>query len=187
MWYEPDRLLPFGVNWLFPAGTVSRFGVASYEGQTRLRSNLVSWLDRDFSLSPSDFHGGFIPYILQAPNLGCVFRVGDSAGQCLPLTGEGIRPALYFGLAAGKLVRRVLCEELSLTQALSHYNKFVMQYRFCYDLLLRFQRWLPHLPPRLTEAVAMLIQCPWILKQVMGVYWRIFDPAYLAPTAVEPG
>ena len=29
---------------------------------------------------------------------------GDSAGHCLPLTAEGIRTAIYFGLAAGRSV-----------------------------------------------------------------------------------
>ena len=34
-----------------------------------------------------------------------VFFVGDSAGHCLPLTAEGIRTALYFGMALGRELR----------------------------------------------------------------------------------
>ena len=37
-----------------------------------------------------------------------VFFVGDSAGHCLPLTAEGIRTALYFGLACGRELRGVV-------------------------------------------------------------------------------
>ena len=37
-----------------------------------------------------------------------VFFVGDSAGHCLPLSGEGIRTAFYFGIAAGRELRAVL-------------------------------------------------------------------------------
>ena len=34
-----------------------------------------------------------------------VFFAGDSAGHCLPTTAEGIRTALYFGLACGRELR----------------------------------------------------------------------------------
>ena len=37
-----------------------------------------------------------------------VFFVGDSAGHCLPLTAEGIRTALYFGIACGRELRAVI-------------------------------------------------------------------------------
>ena len=37
-----------------------------------------------------------------------VFFAGDSAGHCLPLTAEGIRTAIYFGLACGRELRAVL-------------------------------------------------------------------------------
>ena len=36
-----------------------------------------------------------------------VFFAGDSAGHCLPTTAEGIRTALYFGLAVGRELRKV--------------------------------------------------------------------------------
>jgi len=184
-WYEPDRLIPFGAAWLFPVGAVSRFGLASYRGQTKLRAELVDWLDKDFDLSPAGFHGGYLPYTLQAPAAGRIFRVGDAAGHCLPLTGEGIRPALYFGLAAGRLIRRVLDDELPLEQALTRYNDFVMKHRIYYDTLLRLQHWLPRLPVRLTEGVVRLVHWPRVLKPVMRVYRQAFDPTTLKPTAEE--
>lgn len=185
LWYEPDRLLPFGATWLFPVGTVSRFGMASYEGQTKLQPRLVNWLDADFDLSPAGFHGGYFPYTLQAPTAGQVFRVGDAAGHCLPLTGEGIRPALYFGLAAGRLVRRVLDNELPLEKALWLYHQFVLKHRIYYGLLLGLQHSLTHLPVCFTEGAARLTHWPRLLQPVMRCYWQAFDPAALMPTAAD--
>jgi flavin-dependent dehydrogenase len=184
-WYEPNRLMPFGVTWLFPVGTVSRFGLASYLGQTKLKAGLIDWLDKDFNLPPASFHGGYLPYTLQAPTAGLVFRVGDAAGHCLPLTGEGIRPALYFGLATGRLVRRVLDNELSLEQALAQYDDFVMKHQLYYDTLLKLQNWLPRLPIRLMEDAVKLIHWPRMLAPVMERYWRAFNPTALKPTTEE--
>lgn len=184
-WYEPDRLLPFGAAWLFPVGAVSRFGLGSYGGQTKLRAGLVNWLDADFDLSPAGFHGGYFPSTLRASTAGQVFRVGDAAGHCLPLTGEGIRPALYFGLAAGRLVRRVLDGELLLAQALAQYNDFVLKHQIYYDTLLRLQRWLPRLPVRLTEEVARVVHWSWVLQPMLQGYRRAFDPITLKPAAEE--
>lgn len=184
-WYEPDRLLPFGATWLFPVGAVSRFGMASYEGQTKLKAGLVDWLDQDFQLSPTGFHGGYFPYKLRDPIAGSVFRVGDAAGQCLPLTGEGIRPALYFGLAAGRLVRRVLDNELPLATALARYNDFALKHRIYYEMLLRLQYWLPRLPVRLTEGVVKLVHWPRLFEPVMQGYWQAFDPMTLKLAAEE--
>jgi flavin-dependent dehydrogenase len=184
-WYEPDRLLPFGVTWLFPAGPVSRLGIASYQGETALRTKLTEWLSSDFDLSPDGFHGGYLPYTFQTPIAGRVFRAGDAAGHCLPMTGEGIRQALYFGLAAGRLARRALNDELSLTQALSLYNNFVLEHRTYYSMLLNLQNWLTHLPVRWTEAAVRLINWPQVLNPALQVYWKAFNPAVLAPTPKE--
>ena len=48
-----------------------------------------------------------------------MFFAGDSAGHCLPLTAEGIRTALYFGLACGRELRAVLDGRRSREQALA--------------------------------------------------------------------
>ena len=43
-----------------------------------------------------------------ARDRGTAFCVGDSAGHCFPLSGEGIRTAFYFGIACGRELRAVL-------------------------------------------------------------------------------
>ena len=53
-----------------------------------------------------------------------MFFVGDSAGHCLPLTAEGIRPAFYFALALGRELREVLGGRLTREQALARYGAF---------------------------------------------------------------
>ena len=53
-----------------------------------------------------------------------MFFVGDSAGHCLPLSGEGIRTAFYFGIAAGRELRAVLEHRKTREQALERYADF---------------------------------------------------------------
>ena len=53
-----------------------------------------------------------------------MFFAGDSAGHCLPLTAEGIRTALYFGLACGRELRAVLEGRATREQALARYGAF---------------------------------------------------------------
>ena len=66
-------------------------------------------------------HGGAIPHRLRSPVAGGILFVGDAAGHCLPLSAEGIRAAVYFGTAAGRLVRASLRGELPRTEALRRY------------------------------------------------------------------
>ena len=54
------------------------------------------------------FQGNWFPHRLRAAADGRTFFVGDSAGHCFPLSGEGIRTAFYFGIAAGRELRAVL-------------------------------------------------------------------------------
>lgn len=81
-----------------------------------------------------------------------MFVVGDAAGQCLPVTGEGIRPALYFGTLAGQIVQRVLEGKLTLDQGLSRYRRAVLLRRRAYRALELVQRWILTAPHAWTEA-----------------------------------
>ena len=63
---------------------------------------------RDLGLPADGYQGNWIPHQLRAAVEDGVFFAGDSAGHCLPLTAEGIRTALYFGLACGRELRAVL-------------------------------------------------------------------------------
>ena len=57
------------------------------------------------------YQGNWFPHELRPAAEDGVFFVGDSAGHCLPLSGEGIRTAFYFGIACGRELRAVLAGE----------------------------------------------------------------------------
>ena len=113
-----------------------------------------------------------------------MFAVGDAAGQCLPLTAEGIRPALYFGSECGRIVQRVLDGAISLESGLDAYARLVERYRRAYRVLQLAQWIAAHAPTRwfaaLTELAAMQPFLPrWWPRY--GWFGRL-DPASV-PTA----
>ncbi len=175
-YYDSPRLGPHNVGWLFPTGDFSRAGFASYRGRTQLNQGLSNFVQDQFGRSPDDRHGGYFPYRSQPVTSGQVFRVGDAAGQCLPFSGEGIRPALYFGAAAGRLVRRVLDGELRAADALRSYRQFVEQHRPAYRVLLAAQKILPGLPMTWIEALAGLAQPDPRIGAILRLYWEAIDP-----------
>ncbi len=179
-YYEPRRLRPYHVIWLFPIGARSRVGLGSYLGHTQLNATLTDFIRTEFACPSDGRHGGYFPYRRQPSVTGHVFRVGDAAGQCLPFTGEGIRPALYFGMAVGRLVRRVLASDMTEAQALAEYRAFVGRHAWIHRLLLAAQKVVPGLPMTWIEALAGFVQSPARFDAVMRVYWRAFDPAALS-------
>src|SRR5438270_316141 len=81
-------------------------------------------LAEDLGAEPKRFQGNWIPHALRDATEDGVFFVGDSAGHCLPLTAEGIRTALYFGLGCGRELREVLGGRQTKDQALARYHAF---------------------------------------------------------------
>lgn len=179
-YYDARRLGPFSVGWLFPTGGRSRAGLASFVGRTQLTRTLARFTQDEFGLPPDGRHGGYFPYRRQPVSTGGVFRIGDASGQCIPLTGEGIRPALYFGAMAGRLTRRVLDDEITLLAALRRYRKFVEQRAAFYRYLLVVQKVLPALPMAWIERVADFVRRPEALDPLLRWYWRVVDPDRLA-------
>ena len=82
-----------------------------------------------------------------------MFFVGDSAGHCLPLSGEGIRTAFYFGIEAGRELRAVLEQRRTREQALERYAAFSRGHARAFAWALFMQRTLPRLPPRALTAL----------------------------------
>ena len=186
-WYDPARLLPKGVTWLFPAAAASRAGFASYVGQTRLKPGLERWLDQALGQDTDGFHGGYFPYRRRAATSGVVFRVGDAAGQCVPLTGEGIRPALYFGAIVGRLARMVLAGLLSEADALRLYRRQVSAYRPLYDFLLVAQKLLTNISISGVIGVATFIQRAGLFSPIMRGYRKVMEPAQLGTRDLPVG
>jgi flavin-dependent dehydrogenase len=127
-------------GWIFPVGDGSLVGLGSYAGLSNLGPPLRRFA-RGLGVEPNGFHGTFFTNRLLPATVGRIFAVGDAAGQCLPLTAEGIRPAIFFGLACGQILRRVVEGRLSLEAALTGYAAFVERYRWAYRLL-RAPQWI---------------------------------------------
>jgi len=180
-YYNKRRLGAYNVGWLFPIGALSRAGLGSYRGLTRLNTALRDFTINSFGRSPHDIHGGYWPCQRQPATSGHVFRIGDAAGQCLPFTGEGIRPALYFGAVAGRLAYRVLTGELREPDALRAYrgiNKRILA--IPHWLMLAVQKIIPGLPISMIDELTNLVHHPQLLDPLMRCYWGVIDPASLA-------
>lgn len=153
-WAAPDEARHI-VSWIFPVGEASRVGVGSYAGTSRLRQPLERFMG-DLGLAPGRYHGTYFPSGLGAPTVGTVFATGDAAGHCLPLTAEGIRPALYFGDRCGRVVQDILEGRTTLEQGLAAYRRFVLRHRAIYTWL-RWSQWIvPRVPGAWLGAMAEL-------------------------------
>lgn len=137
-WARPPEARD-GVLWAFPAGDHVREGVASYAGRGAGLKATLAHVPHERDLPPRAVHGGFFPARLGSAVAGTTFVVGDAAGQCLPLTGEGIRPALVWGQEAGRWARRVLDGTVDLDEALNAYGAAVASHRAEYAVLERLQ------------------------------------------------
>ncbi len=172
-WFDPEALLKRGVAWAFPAGDHTRIGVGSYMGETRLKGDLQRFVS-GMSVQGDGLHGGYFPHALRTALVDDVFLVGDSAGQCLALTGEGIRPALFFGTHLGDLLRRTLDGELDLQAAREQYRNLVEQRRWGYDTLCLAQRVLPRLPLPLLQVLMGAVTRRPVLNTILRVYVEAF-------------
>ncbi|MFV1999791.1 MAG: hypothetical protein ACC654_05430, partial [Acidimicrobiia bacterium] len=172
------------VFWAFPAGDHTREGVASYTGRgARLRSTLARFVDEE-DLPARAVHGGVFPSRLRDPVAGPVFVVGDAAGQCLPLSGEGIRPALVWGQEAGRQAARVLCGECSLDVALAAYRHDVLANRWQYRTLEWLQAMLLRVPRNLLPAAVFLFTHGALGQGAHRSYWNVANPDTLE---IAPG
>ena len=93
--------MPAGYGWSFPADDEVRVGVGSFDPRFHVKEPTVQAGRGPATPSRSRYQGNWIPHALREATEDGIFFVGDSAGHCLPLTAEGIRTALYFGIACG--------------------------------------------------------------------------------------
>ncbi len=182
-WFDPAEM-PAGVAWFFPIGRGSRIGVGSYIEENHLGAQLEVFLE-SLGLGRAETHGGYFPAALQAATEGNLFRVGDAAGQCLPLTGEGIRPAIYFGQVCGSILQEILNGQLSLREGLTSYRDFVMRHRRIYQTLRIGQRLAVGLPPAAARYLMCLACKEPALSYILPRYMGFADPKRLRPLSGE--
>ena len=140
--------VPAGYGWSFPADGEVRVGVGSFDPRYHVKEPTVA-LAADLRRDAVRYQGNWIPHRLREATEGGVFFVGDSAGHCLPLTAEGIRTALYFGIACGRELRDVIDGRQTRPAALAAYGAFSAMHRWKFESMLAVQRLVPRIPPRL--------------------------------------
>ena len=109
-----------------------------------------------------------------------MFFAGDSAGHCLPLTAEGIRTALYFGLACGRELRAVLDGRYTRARALASYGAFSAGHERKYDSLLKLQRAIGRMTPsRAVTALAIAFESRRVSHWAFDHYLAIAPPTFV--------
>jgi flavin-dependent dehydrogenase len=167
--YFDQEVVEKGVAWVFPCGSYSRIGVASYQGQTSLKSCLVRFLEK-LRAPLREIHGGYFPHALRPPVVDGLFLVGDSAGQCIPLTGEGIRTSIYFGLLCGEIVQGVIGGLHSLEYGLRAYAQEVRRYRRFFRVFFLAQQAFVRAPESLAAAAFAFISRDYCMNYIQDRY-----------------
>src|SRR3954447_21941894 len=155
LWIDP-RYVDAGYGWSFPARDELRIGVGSFDPHDPVKQPTLR-LVGDVAAAPHGYQGTWIPHRLRPAVEDGVFFAGDSAGHCLPLTAEGIRTAFYFGIALGRELRAVVEQKQSRESALERYDRFNEAHRWKFETLLKGQRLLPRIHPRLLPPVFGLL------------------------------
>lgn len=172
------KYVPAGYGWSFPADDELRVGVGSFDPKFHVKDTTVQ-LAKDTGVAVERFQGNWIPHQLRSATEDGIFFVGDSAGHCLPLTAEGIRPAFYFGIALGRELRRVLNQEQSQEQALQRYSDFSDAHEWQYKWMLRAQDLVPKIHPKLLSTGLNLIDRKSFIDWSFGHYFKIAHPGFV--------
>ena len=169
------RYVPAGYGWSFPAADELRIGVGSFDPRFHVRET-TELLAEDLGSERVRYQGNWIPHKLRPATEGGVFFVGDSAGHCLPLTAEGIRTALYFGIALGCELRGVTEGRQTREQAAQRYAGFSESHQWKFRWMLRAQRIVPRIPPRLLGPMIRALGRKRFVDWSFGHYLRIAPP-----------
>jgi len=179
------RYVPAGYGWSFPARDEIRIGVGSFDPRFHVRET-TELLAEDLSADAVRYQGNWIPHRLRDAVEDGVFFVGDSAGHCLPLTAEGIRTAFYFGIACGRELRAVLEGRRSRDEALRSYGAFSAAHEWKFRWMLRAQRIVPRIPPRLLGPAVRAMSTKRFVDWSFGHYLEIAPPSFAGERRPAP-
>ena len=176
------RYVPAGYGWSFPASDELRIGVGSFDPRFHVRET-TELLAADLDAERVRYQGNWIPHKLRSGTEGGIFFVGDSAGHCLPLSAEGIRTALYFGIALGRELRGVLDGWQDREAATARYAEFNDSHEWKFRWMLRVQKLVPKIPPRLLGPLVRLFGNKRFIEWAFGHYLRIAPPQFARGSA----
>ncbi|MEA2387847.1 MAG: hypothetical protein QOG41_620 [Thermoleophilaceae bacterium] len=171
------RYVPAGYGWSFPARDEVRIGVGSFDPRFHVKDTTVL-LAEDLRADPVRYQGTWIPHKLRDATEDGVFFVGDSAGHCLPLTAEGIRTAFYFAIACGRELRAVHAGARTREEALRRYGEFSAEHEWKFRWMLRVQRLVPRVPPRLLGPAIRAMGTQRFVDWSFGHYLGIAPPEF---------
>ena len=164
-----------GYGWAFPAGGVARSGVLSYVAAAGVRASTEDFLAAE-GMHGGHYHGGYLPAGLRPALAGEVFLVGDAAGHCLPLTGEGIRPAVFFAQQLSELLNAVISGDLELDSARGAYSTLQRRYERRYRWLRQAQALLNGWPDPPIGLFFQAFSKGVLYRWLCGVYWEVAAP-----------
>src|SRR3954452_22145368 len=179
------RYVPAGYGWSFPARDEVRVGVGSFDPRFHVKDTTVLLAD-DLQRDAVRYQGNWIPHRLRPATEDDVFFAGDSAGHCLPLTAEGIRTALYFGIALGRELRAVVEGRSTRTVALARYHSFSAEHESKFRWLLRAQKAVPRVPPRLLGPAIRAMGARAFVRWSFDHYLNIAPPEFATAGAARP-
>jgi flavin-dependent dehydrogenase len=163
------RIVRNGYAWVFPCGQTTRLGVGTFDRGVALPPILHAFLAR-FGLRPGATRGGMLAIQRRAPLAGDLFVVGDAAGQCLPLTAEGIRTAIFHGGVAGRAIAPASAGAITAGEARARYRASVRRTARFHAWMVGFQLLAAHTPDRLRAALGRLNAQPAIFHPAMRHY-----------------
>jgi flavin-dependent dehydrogenase len=172
------RYAPAGYGWSFPARDELRIGIGSFNPRFHVKDTTVL-LTKDLGKEPNEYQGNWIPHKLRRATEGGVFFAGDSAGHCLPLSAEGIRTALYFGIALGRELRGVVEGQQTREQAAATYAEFNDSHEWKFRWMLRVQRLIPRIPPRILGPAIRLMGSKRFVDWSFDHYLKIAPPDFV--------
>jgi menaquinone-9 beta-reductase len=179
LWIDP-RYVNAGYGWSFPARDELRIGVGSFDPHDHVKQPTLR-LVADVEAEAVRYQGNWIPHRLRDATEDGVFFAGDSAGHCLPLTAEGIRTALYFGIACGRELRAVLEGRQDRVAALRRYGAFSAGHRLKFEAMLAAQRAVRHLHGGPMDTLVRTFSRPGLSRWAFRHYLDIAPPSFALP------
>jgi flavin-dependent dehydrogenase len=173
-WFDP-AVRADGYGWSFPAGPVARAGVLSYVAPEGVKASTADFLARQ-GMAGERTHGGFLTAGLRPGTAGDIFVVGDAAGHCLPLTGEGIRPAVFFAQLLSEIIDQELSGAIDHRLALDMYGSVQERYQRRYRLLRRAQSALRGWPDPPVGTFMAAFSRGFMYEWLCRKYWEVAAP-----------
>jgi menaquinone-9 beta-reductase len=173
-----------GYAWSVPAAGERRIGVGSYEPRDHVKAPTQE-MARRLASDPVRYQGNWFPHQLRPAVEDGVAFVGDSAGHCFPLSGEGIRTAFYFGIACGRELAAALSGAKSHERALADYGAFSAAHAPAFRHALALQRLVPALPPRMLIAALKVVGRERLCRRAFDWYLDQAHPRFALNSPVR--